>query len=222
MPHSIPNHFSKVLAFFFHHLYHTFAWAYDAVAWIVSAGDWSKWVQTVENRICDERVLEIGFGTGHLLSALIAHGKTPVGLDESMPMHRITARKVIKEAGKKPLLVRGLGQALPLKGDSIDHVVSTFPAAYIFANETVAGIARILPPGGQLTILLAVIPVGENWLHRVLRWLFQITGQSPSPQTNFDNIISIYQTNGIVAEAGWHPCKNGKLLILSGIKTKSH
>ena len=34
---------ARLLDFFFHHLYHSLAFAYDWVAWTVSLGRWIEW-----------------------------------------------------------------------------------------------------------------------------------------------------------------------------------
>jgi len=49
-------------------LYHQFAWAYDAVAWGVSFGYWSRWWRDALKCLLDGSVLEIGFGTSDLFS----------------------------------------------------------------------------------------------------------------------------------------------------------
>ena len=53
----------------FHLLYHQFAWTYDFVAAFVSLGRWQDWVDAVVP-FMSGRVLEIGFGPGHLQELL--------------------------------------------------------------------------------------------------------------------------------------------------------
>ena len=60
-----------LLRIFFQLLYHPFAWAYDLVAGLVSLGRWKSWVLCGLPLLAG-RVLEIGFGPGHLQAALQA------------------------------------------------------------------------------------------------------------------------------------------------------
>ena len=53
---------TRFLGFFFHLLYHPFAWAYDLIAWTVSLGRWKDWVESVVPFIKGMRVLELGHG----------------------------------------------------------------------------------------------------------------------------------------------------------------
>ena len=73
---------------FFHLLYHSFAWTYDLVASVVSFGRWKGWAKETLKLINGPRVLELGFGPGHLQAGLHAAGMEPFGLDESSQMAR--------------------------------------------------------------------------------------------------------------------------------------
>lgn len=161
-------------------LYHPFAWAYDWVADMVSAGRWRQWVRVVIPFIRGLRVLEIGFGPGHLQVELNTAGVSIVGVDESMPMIKI-ARRRLERVGAPLNLVRGQAERLPFACECFDCVVATFPGAFILATSTLEGIWRVLRPGGSLVILLGST-LGGNSLHaRFWRWLFRVTSQGPWP-----------------------------------------
>lgn len=134
----------------FHLLYHEFAWTFDAVAWIVSGGLWRRWVLTVIPEL-QGRVLEIGFGTGHLQMAL-ADRPGVVGVDASPYMVRIAAAR-LRRHGYTPRLVRGLAQALPFPDASFDTVVATFPAEYILDPVVHHAIRRVVTPNGRLIVV---------------------------------------------------------------------
>ena len=80
----------------FHLLYHQFAWTYDFVAAFVSLGRWQDWVDAVVP-FMSGRVLEIGFGPGHLQELLNKQNFPVFGVDESSQM----AQKANKLLGKK-------------------------------------------------------------------------------------------------------------------------
>ena len=61
------NLIQRFMRFFFHLLYHPFAFTYDLVAATVSFGDWKNWVYSILPFINGTRILELGHGPGHLL-----------------------------------------------------------------------------------------------------------------------------------------------------------
>lgn len=170
-------------------LYHPFAWAYDWVAHVVSVGRWRHWVRTILPFIRGLRVLEIGFGPGHLQVELNAAGFSTFGVDESMPMIKM-ARNRLQRAGLVFNLVRGRAETLPFACECFDCVVATFPGAFILATPTLEGIWRILRPGGRLVILLGSRLGGNSPYARFLRWLFRVTSQGPWLPSVCDSITA--------------------------------
>jgi ubiquinone/menaquinone biosynthesis C-methylase UbiE len=158
-------------------LYHQFAWTYDLIASIVSLGRWQDWVNSCIPYITG-RVLEIGFGPGHLQQTLADQGMPVFGLDESSQMAR-QARNRLCRRGMDPLLVRGRAQQLPFRGGSYDSVIATFPSEYIFDPQTLKEIWRVLCPGGRLIVLPMAWITGTRPLERLAAWLFRITGEAP-------------------------------------------
>jgi ubiquinone/menaquinone biosynthesis C-methylase UbiE len=159
-------------------LYHELAWAYDLVAWLVSLGHWSRWRRMALEHLSGQRVLEVGFGTGELLSEMARQGLAVWGLDYSAEMQRITAHKLDRRCLGVPR-VRAVTQALPFSDASFDTVVSTFPAGYIFDPATLHEIARVLgppaaapgaTPGGRLVVVGLVL----QSKHRFVRWILGV------------------------------------------------
>ena len=72
-------------------------------------------------------------------------------------------------------LVRGLAQELPLRSESFDTVIATFPAEYINDAETLSEVKRCLSDGGRFVVLPAAMPKNGT-----LSWLFKVTGQASS------------------------------------------
>jgi ubiquinone/menaquinone biosynthesis C-methylase UbiE len=161
---------------FFRLLYHQLAWAYDMVAATVSLGRWKGWVLRALPYL-DGRVLEIGFGPGHLQVALHEQDKQPFGLDESRQMSRQAGRR-LRRKGFRADLVRAPARWIPFPEASFETVVSTFPSEYIFEAQTLAEIRRVLTPCGRLVILPVAWITGSNTLERLAAWLFRVTGEA--------------------------------------------
>ncbi len=166
----------RLMRFFFHHLYHTFAFTYDWVAAIVSLGRWQHWAQAALPHITGRVVLELGPGPGHLQVALNKMGYRCLALEESHQMSRKTRQRLL--LGELPTnVVRGIAQCLPLAAESVNTVVATFPSEYILAPETLEEAWRVLQPGGRLVVVPLAWPGGNSLIEKATRLLFRITGQ---------------------------------------------
>lgn len=166
----------KLLRFFFHHLYHAFAWTYDFVAAFVSVGRWHEWVMSALPYLDGPRVLEIGHGPGHLQLAMRQKGLAAFGLDESYQMGRMAFSRLTR-AALPAALARGHAQYLPFDDACFDSVVATFPSEYIFDPWTLAEVRRVLCPGGKLIVVPAAWIGGGKFTDRAAAWLFRITHQ---------------------------------------------
>lgn len=170
------NRLSAFLGFFFRHLYTTFAWSYDFVAWITSMGQWRAWVRTALEIPHGRRNLELGHGPGHLLHELALRGASFIGVDPSPQMAKIAARRLRRY--QRPVnLIRARAQKLPLPNACISTVYATFPSEYILDPETHHEVWRILEPGGVFVLLPVVQISGKAVYDRLAAWLFRVTGQ---------------------------------------------
>jgi ubiquinone/menaquinone biosynthesis C-methylase UbiE len=191
-------------------LYHELAWAYDAVSWLVSLGRWSRWRRMALDYVAGGRVLEVGFGTGELLSDIAQRELDGVGLDPAPAMHRVTARKLRRRGLAMPR-VRAIGQRAPFADGSFDAIVSTFPAGYILDADTLEEAARLLRPpgpgtgegGGRLIVVGLVVEMDC----RPLRWAVHLLLGAPveSVVTRFE---ALAETAGlgvriVQREGGW-------------------
>jgi ubiquinone/menaquinone biosynthesis C-methylase UbiE len=165
------------LRFFFRHLYTTWAWAYDAVAWTTSMGQWSDWVAASIEALPDGRVLELGHGPGHLLLTLSRQDRQVYGLDPSPQMGRIAQARLAR-GGYPSAVVRARAQRLPFPPQSFDGLVSTFPSEFIVDPETLAEMSRVLRPSGRLIVVPLARITGRALPDRVAGWLYRITLQS--------------------------------------------
>jgi ubiquinone/menaquinone biosynthesis C-methylase UbiE len=183
------------MRFFFHHFYHSLSWTYDFVAAIVSVGRWRDWGRTTLPLLSGTRVLELGFGPGHLQVALAAAGFQTFGLDESRQMcHRAAAN--ISHKGFPLRLTRGYTQALPFASESFDSLVATFPSEYIVAAETLSEAWRVLKSGGRLVVALSALPGNASLPDRAAAWLFRVTGQGGMITDQIEDRLKTYFTAG--------------------------
>ncbi|NIS79435.1 MAG: methyltransferase domain-containing protein [Anaerolineales bacterium] len=165
---------------FFKHLYTTFAWAYDFVAWTTSMGQWRTWQSAALLDLPYGTVLELGHGPGHLLLRLSGLQPFVVGVDASKQMTRIASKRV-RAHGNIASVVRARAQRLPLAGEIFFQVVSTFPSEFIFDPDTLAEIWRVLKPGGVAVVVGVAKITGKSIPDRIANWLYRVTGQSGEP-----------------------------------------
>jgi SAM-dependent methyltransferase len=163
--------FSALLRLAFHLLYYPLAFIYDAVAWIVSGGEWADWRRSVFPYLLPGRVLEMAHGTGTLALEMADLGFTVAAVDLSPAMGKIASGKKRKHTAihykrdthgstpaPNPALIRADVLQLPFPAELFSSAVSTFPADFIFQPRTLREVHRTLQPGGRWIILPAAYP----------------------------------------------------------------
>jgi ubiquinone/menaquinone biosynthesis C-methylase UbiE len=202
-------------------LYEEMSWSYDAVSHAVSLGHWAAWRRAALPFLRGPRVLELGFGPGHLQLELAAAGYAPTGLDASAQMARTAVRR-LRAAGHAPGVVRGRAESLPFPATVFESVVATFPTAYIAAPETLAEVRRVLVPGGRLVIVPEAQLAGSGPLRRLIDAAYRATGQRPAAP---DTAVSGWShlLSGRLTVAGFHAVAHhavalpgGRVLVVSG------
>jgi ubiquinone/menaquinone biosynthesis C-methylase UbiE len=204
----------KFLRFSFYHFYHSFSWTYDFVAAVVSVGRWKDWVFAVLPYIQGPRVLEIGFGPGHLQIQLNRLGFQTFGLDESRQMLR-QAQANLARNHLPVALSRGYAQSLPFATSSLDSVVATFPSEYIANRLTLAEIQRVLKPGGRLVIIPMAWIWGKSITDKAMKWLFSVTSQGEAATGNLEGRIkSTFAEGGFRVEIVYAEIRHSTALII--------
>lgn len=165
-----------LVRFGFRLLYYELAWTYDLVSWLVSLGEWGRWQRAALPFVQGPTVLEIGHGPGHLLVALAKTGHRVVGVDLSPQMGR-QARRRLQKARLPANLIRAKVQALPLETAVFHTVLATFPTDYIVDPDCLAAVHRVLGANGRLIVVPEGHLTGRGGMHRIIDWLFRITGQ---------------------------------------------
>lgn len=112
-----------------------------------------------------ERVLEVGFGGGELLSGLLAAGAEVVGVDRSDAMVARARLRFGRElrAGRVTLH-RASVERLPLAQAAVDKACSV-NALYFWPDllAAVAELARVLRPGGALLLCFQTPEAVRAW-----------------------------------------------------------
>jgi ubiquinone/menaquinone biosynthesis C-methylase UbiE len=121
----------------------------------------------------DERVLEIGYGTGHVLAEL-ARRTGPqgagIGVDLSRGMAAVTRRRFGRLGLGDPILVQADARHLPLGTCVVDAVVTTF-VLELMATEDIPlfleECQRVLRPQGRLVVVSLALPARPGRMTRL-------------------------------------------------------
>ncbi len=158
-------------------LYDKLSFMFDFASERVSGGRWKRWGRTSISYVKGSRVLELGHGPGHLLIELKRAGCQPTGIDLSCGMGRLAARR-LHQAGVGVPLVRCRAQILPFRANSFDAAVATFPTDDILELNTLREVARVIPQGGCLVMVMGAQREGTKPDPHFVQWLKGIIGQN--------------------------------------------
>jgi ubiquinone/menaquinone biosynthesis C-methylase UbiE len=197
----------------FNGLYAPFAWAYDWVADRVSLGRWQKWILAIQPLLERDPILELGFGPGHLQTALLKSGRNVTGVDLSRQMCKIAGQRVTRE-GHALRLVRAMGQNLPFPDEAFACLIATFPAPYLFQAEAAREAARVLAPGGRMVILAYAEFHGTTLPEKILRKIFRQTGQEPTDAWITERLLAAFHQAGFETKIQRVQCDTDVLLVL--------
>jgi ubiquinone/menaquinone biosynthesis C-methylase UbiE len=178
-------------------LYYPLAPFYDKISRYAFLGQWEKWQRSVLPRIQGKKVLEVGCGTGSLLTEMLKRGYKAYGVDASQPMLNQAYKKLAK-AGFSGRVLKAKAQKLPFPDESFETVVSTFPTHYILDIESLKEITRVLYPGGRLVIVDTAVLKPYNRFAKILMWFYVNVlgyGRLTSPEV-------AYRTRLPLSEAG--------------------
>lgn len=120
-----------------------------------------------------ERILEIGFGTGHTLSALApqvgARGSV-IGVDLSMGMVRVARRRLTRLGPHIPVsLTQSDARHLPLGDATVDAVTMSFTLELMVTEDisvVLQECGRVLRAGGRLSVVSLALPDTPNRMTR--------------------------------------------------------
>lgn len=212
---------TKLFELFYFHLYHRLAWSYDLVAAAVSFGRWKDWTYAITSELTGDSFLELGFGPGHLLAKLVSSGKRVVGIDESAQMCRL-AKLRLARINMPGHIIRADFASIPLPSHIFDTVFATFPSPYIFRQETLAEIQRLVKSRGMLQILLAAQTQGKTFPDRIIQLLFSLSGESIPPPAVLHTLTETLRENGFKPTFRWLHFHTDRLLLISATPLKNN
>lgn len=202
---------TRLIRFAFHQLYTTFAWAYDIVADVVSFGEWRAWGHTAIPFLTQQgRLLEIAHGPGHLHVTLRQQGFDVIGLDLSPQMARQLHKRIIAIAGQPPAHVCASALRLPFADRSFACAVSTFPAEFIFARDTLNEVRRVLCPGGRFVIVPTARFKTNDMLTTLVKLAYRITGQG---ELSLDSVRRRFESAGYTFEQRIVPTQRAEVIV---------
>jgi 2-polyprenyl-3-methyl-5-hydroxy-6-metoxy-1,4-benzoquinol methylase len=153
---------------------------YDRGIQLLTLGQIQHIIEKIANRYVRQgmRILEIGCGTGTLMTMMAARGAEVTGIDASPAMLAEAARKVAVAGLAERVTLRHLDAALlgeHFPPASFDLIVSTLVFSELppFEQRFVLEVCKkLLAPGGRLLIADEVIPPGG--LRRLLFYLVRL------------------------------------------------
>jgi len=128
---------------------------------------WKNWITQAVPHIQGQRVLEVSFGTGLLLTRYAGQFET-YGVDYNSKMVEV-ASKNLEKKNLTAKLTQGNVESLPYDNDSFDTVVNTMAfTGYPNAIKAMSELHRVLKPNGKLIIIDINYPNNMNFFGRLL------------------------------------------------------
>lgn len=192
-------------------LYTRLARFYNIVAKLVSKGDWYNWVYQIENFLLpNDKILEVGIGTGELYNHLSKKQFLVFGIDLSKQMIKISTASHNKPEIK---VIRGNNVSLPFSNNCFDKVLATFPSDYVYNPQFVHEVLNVLNKNGELIILLCVNFTNKGILNRIYQFIYEISGQ-PNSKYKIESFLFEYFSSYASFGVEWVPYKNVELCFI--------
>ena len=170
---------------------------YDSLAGLLFPG-----IEGTQERVLRDlsagSILDVGCGTGTLLSVAHAHGLECHGLDTSVGMLQQARSKIPGAA-----LTRGSYYQLPFPDGCFDFVLETnaLGGVAIDVPSALSEMLRVCKAGGEVRIVDYAPPPKEAWTHRLLRGLGILIGDEPQ---DFSGILNELGCEAEVESRGGH------------------
>lgn len=140
---------------------------YDLINDVQSLGRHRRWKRRLVAWAAPQpgqRALDLCCGTGDLAFALAARGAEVTGLDFSVPMLVVAARRALAAGGSAPRFIQGDAMHLPFADAHFDIVTVGYGLRNLASWETgLVEMVRVAKPGGRLLVLDFGKPDNALW-----------------------------------------------------------
>jgi len=140
--------------------YNWMAKGYDL--FMVIFPEWKKWIKQVIPHIQGEKILEVSFGNGYLMTQYASEKYEIFGIDYNEEMLRIATKKM-KSINIKAQLSKGNVEKLPFDDNTFDTVINTMAfTGYPDGEKAMSELKRVLKKDGKLLIVDFDYPENRN------------------------------------------------------------
>jgi len=148
--------------------YNWMAKGYDAFITIFPL--WKKWIKKVIPHIEGEKILEISFGSGYLMTQYGSSKYEIYGIDYNEKMLEITSNKIAKKNIDAQLYQANV-EKLPFPDNTFDTIINTMAfTGYPNGEKAMSEIKRVLKKNGKLLLVDFDYPKNRNWFgYKIVR-----------------------------------------------------
>lgn len=140
--------------------YNWMAKGYDAFMTVFPL--WKKWIKKVIPHIEGNKILEVSFGSGYLMTKYAKDKYEIHGIDYNKKMLAITQSKLNKRNIKADLL-QGNVESLPFQDNTFDTVINTMAfTGYPDGEKAMSELKRVLKHNGKLLLVDFDYPASRN------------------------------------------------------------
>ena len=140
--------------------YNWMAKGYDAFMTIFPL--WKKWIKKIIPHIKGNRILEVSFGSGYLMTQYASDNYEIYGIDYNEKMVEITANKM-KKINIEAQLTQGNVEKLPYPDSTFDTVINTMAfTGYPNGEKAMSELKRVLKKDGSLLLVDFDYPKNRN------------------------------------------------------------
>jgi ubiquinone/menaquinone biosynthesis C-methylase UbiE len=123
---------------------------------------WKKWIKKIIPHIEGDKILEVSFGSGYLMTQYASDEYEIYGIDYNEKMLEITENK-IKKLNITAKLSQGNVEKLPFPDDTFDTVINTMAfTGYPDGDKAMIELKRVLKRGGKLLLVDFDYPKNRN------------------------------------------------------------
>lgn len=123
---------------------------------------WKKWIKKIIPHINGDKILEVSFGSGYLMTQYATDKNEIYGIDYNEKMLEITTNN-INRLNIKAHLSQGNVEKLPFPDNTFDTVINTMAfTGYPNGERAISELKRVLKKGGRLLLVDFDYPNNRN------------------------------------------------------------